>query len=114
MINLKEVNKITDDLIEEFRLTKNDRLYECYLDNAKIGYAIIRDRVNDQLYIFVADKYQNNGYGSEIFKLLLSKVNKSSKCIVELDNVKMIRIVQKNNGIEIGRNGKEILYIIEK
>lgn len=113
MISLNKVEKITDDLIQKFELSKGDQLYECYLSNIKIGYAIIRKKVRDELFIIIAQKYQNKGYGSAVFKLLLSKVNKSVICSVSFDNVKMQRIIQKNNGIEIGRNGKEIAYIIE-
>ena len=113
MIDLIEVNKITDDLIQEFKLLKEDQLYECHLNNTKIGYAIIRKKTNDKLFLILAKKYQNKGYGSDIFKLLLSKVNEPVICSVPFENVKMHRIIQKNNGIEIGRNGKEVLYIIE-
>ena len=113
MINLIEVNKITDDLIQEFKLSKEDQFYECHLNNTKIGYAIIRKNINDKLFLILAEKYQNKGYGSDIFKLLLSKVNETIICSVPFDNIKMQRIIQKNNGIEIGRNGKEISYIIE-
>jgi len=34
-------------------------------------------------------------------------------CSVPFENIKMQRIIEKNNGIEIGRNGKSIQYIIE-
>ena len=114
MINLIEAKAITDDLIQEFNLVKDDLLYECYLDNVKIGYAIIRNKINDKIFLIIAKKYHNKGYGSTIFSLLLSKINGSFKCLVPFDNIKMQRIIQKNNGIEIGRNGQIIQYIIKK
>ena len=49
MIDLVEVIKITDDLIQEFELKKVDKLYECYLKNLKIGYAVIYKRENNML-----------------------------------------------------------------
>lgn len=113
MIDLIEVNKISDDLIQEFKLFKEDELYECHLNNKKIGYAIIRKKINDRIFLIVAKQYQNKGYGSSIFKLLLSKINGSVICSIPFENIKMQRIIQKNNGIEIGRNGKTIQYIIE-
>ena len=113
MIDLIEINNITDALIQEFNLVKEDQLFGCYLNNIQIGYAIIRKKTNNKLFLVIAKKYQNKGYGSEIFKLLLSKVNESVMCSVPFDNIKMQRIIQKNNGIETGRNGKEILYIID-
>ena len=113
MIDLNKANEITDDLIEEFKLSKNDQFYECNLNNTKIGYAIIREEENDRLFLVIAKKYQNKGYGSHIFKLLLSKISEPIICSVSFDNIKMQRIIQNNNGFEIGRNGKKILYIIE-
>lgn len=114
MIDLIEVKEITDDLIQEFKLVKEDLLYKCYLDKEKIGYAIIRNNINDKIFLIVAKKYQNKGYGSIIFSLLLSKINDSVRCLVPFENIKMQRIIQKNNGIEIGRNGQIIQYIIRK
>jgi len=46
MIELAEVKQISDDLIQEFNLVKEDLIYECHLDNKKIGYAIIREKLN--------------------------------------------------------------------
>lgn len=113
MIELIQVNKITDDLIQEFKLVKEDWLYECHFNNIKIGYAVIRKKTNDKIFLVLAKQYQNKGYGSTIFKLLLSKMNESVICSVPFENIKMQRIIQKNNGIEIGRNGEMIQYIIE-
>ena len=114
MVDLVEVELITDDLIQEFELTKGDHLFECYFDDNKIGYAVIRKKKNDNLFLIISRKYQNKGYGSECFKLLLDKTNESSICSVTFDNVKMHRIIKKNNGIEIGRNGEIVLYILKK
>ena len=60
MINLIKVNEIGDDLIQEFKLSKEDQLYECQLDNIKIGYAIIRNEKNNKIFMVLAEKYQNN------------------------------------------------------
>lgn len=114
MIDIIQLENITDDLIQLFKLVKDDQLYECYLDKTKIGYAIIRNRVNDKIFLTVAKEYQNKGYGSIIFESLISKIDEPIICEVSFENIKMQRIIQKNKGIEIGRNGKTIQYIIEK
>ena len=114
MIELREVEKITDDLIQEFRLVKEDKIYECYLDDKKIGYGIIRKEPTNRIFLVIAKKYQNQGYGSTIFKLLLYKIDETVICSVPIENTKMKRIIENNNGIEIGRNGKLIQYIIDK
>lgn len=114
MIELREVKKITDDLIQEFQLVKEDKIYECHLDDKKIGYAIIRKKITDRIFLVIAKKYQNKGYGSTIFNLLLSKIDETVICSVPIENTKMQRIVENNNGIEIGRNGKTIQYTIDK
>ena len=114
MINLIELNEENNSIAKELNLTKDDKLYECILNNKNIGYAIIKSNPKDKILIIIAKKYQNQGYGNIIFKLLLSKINESIICTVPLENSRMKRIIQKNNGFEIGRNGKTIQYIIEK
>lgn len=114
MIDLIQLEKITDDLIQQFKLVKDDQLYVCYLDKTKIGYAIIRNKVEDKIFLVVAKEYQNKGYGSIIFKSLISKISEPIYCVVPFENIKMQRIIQKNKGIEIGRNGSTIQYIIQK
>lgn len=113
MIDLIRIKKITDDLIQEFRLTKEDELYECCIEGKKIGYAIIRNKINDRIFLIISTEYQNMGYGSIIFESLLFKINEPIICAVPFQNIKMQRIIQKNNGIEIGRNKEMIQYIIE-
>lgn len=114
MINLVEVDNITDDLIHEYNLVRGDVLYECCLDYVKIGYAVIRKKENDRIFLILAEKYQNKGYGSIIFNLLISKIDGSIICFVPFENIKIQKIIQKNDGVEIGRNGKGIHYIIER
>ena len=114
MIDLIEVSQINDVLIQEFSLVRGDLLYECLLDKEKIGYAVIREKTNNKIFLVIAEKYQNKGYGSIIFKLLISKINDSVIFSVPFENIKMQRIIQKNNGIEVGRNGLEIQYILNK
>ena len=114
MIELIKSSVIGDDLIQEYNLLKEDQLFECHLNNQKIGYAIIRKNETDRIYLIIAKKYQNKGYGSIIFKQLLSKINENIICSVPFDNIRMQRIIQKNKGIEIGRNKETIKYIIKK
>lgn len=114
MIQLVEVKKLDDAIIQEFKLVRNDNLFECCLDDKKIGYAVIRQKVDDRIFLIIAEDYQNKGYGSEAFKLLLEMINDEVICSVPFDNAKMQRIIEKNKGIEIGRNGKLIKYIIQK
>ena len=112
MIELVEVKNMTDDKIEEYNLVKEDIMYECLLDNKKIGYAIIRNDEKNKLFLVIDRDYQNKGYGNKIFKLLLSKVTGQVICSVPFENTKMIRIIENNSGIEIGRNGISIFYKI--
>lgn len=112
MTELIQKEIISDDIIQQFNLNKNDQLYECFLDQKKIGYGIIRKNATDNIYLGIMKSYQNQGYGSTFFKMLISKVNHTIICEVPLNNIKMQRIVQNNHGIEIGRNDNSIHYRI--
>lgn len=113
MIDLIQISNITDDLIQEFKLKKEDLLYVCHLENKKIGYAIIRAEINNRIFLIIAKEYQGKGYGNIIFNHLLSKMDKPVICTVPFENIKMQRIIQNHNGIEIERNGKSIQYMIK-
>ena len=94
-------------------MIKDDKLYGCYIDDKVIGYAIIRNDLEERVYLEIINQYQGKGYGSSAFKELLFLINDTVKCSVSLDNIKMQRIVLKNKGIEVGRDGRAIHYIIE-
>lgn len=111
---LTEVSKVSDELVNKLKLTNGDKLYGCYVDDNIIGYAIIRNNLEERVYLEILDKYQGYGYGSSAFKELLFLINGIVKCSVSLDNIKMQRIILKNNGIEAGRDGHLIHYVIEK
>lgn len=113
MISIIEEKNIGDDLIQQLNLVKEDVLYHCYLDNIKIGCAVIRNNKYDRIYLLLGEEYQGKGYGSEIFKKLLDIVKEPIVCVTPFDCFRMQRIIIKNNGREIGRNGKEIVYSIE-
>lgn len=110
---LTEVTSVSDELASELKLDKDDKLYGCYIDDKIIGYAIIRNDLEERVYLEIIDEYQGNGYGSTAFKELLLLINGTVKCSVSFDNIKMQRIILKNNGIETGRDGHAIHYVIE-
>lgn len=114
MLDIIKINDIDDSKIQEFNLNKNDILHKCMLDNTTIGYCIIREDKNDKIFIVVSDKYQNKGYGSSIFNRIISNIKDNIICKVPIDNIKMNRIVKKNNGKEISRDGENIIYMINK
>lgn len=114
MIRLIEVTDITEEMSKEFNLSDGDKLYGCYLDGTIIGYSVIRNNEADKVYLVILDEYQNQGNGSKVFKTLLMLIDKRIECVVPLDNYKMQRIVLKNNGIETGRDGENIHYVINK
>ena len=100
------------NLVKIFNLQENEELISLDLDGKNIGYGIIRDNTDNPIEIFILKQYQNNGYGSYLFCELLKKLNKPLNIIIPIDNFKMIKIIVKNNGIELGRNGKNIMFFI--
>ena len=114
MVDIVLVNNITDDLIQMFNLNREDELYEFCLDNKVIGHGIIRKNSNNKIYVVIAKKYQGRGYGGKLFEFLLSKTNESMEFSIPKDNYVIQRIIQKNKGIEIGRDKEEVFYLIDK
>lgn len=113
-MKLVELTDIPQELAKELNIIYGDHLYGCYLEDTIIGYAVIKANLTERVYLVIVDEYQDKGYGSKAFKELLSLINDTVECSVSLDNVKMQRIVSKNNGKEMGRNGKSIHYVIER
>lgn len=114
MPKLIKIEKITDDFIESFNLEQDDEMYSYDLNNTIVGYAIIRKRQIDKLFITILEDFQNNGYGKSLFKGIIDKIEDSVIFNVELENFKMQRIATENMAKEVGRNGKFIFYKIEK
>ena len=96
-----------------FYLNKNDVVYEYIVDNDIVGYGILRDNKYDMIQIYIDEKYENNHYGSELFKKMLELTNKNIYVSVNGENIKMNKIIRNNNGIEIGRNDGIYTYMIE-
>ena len=113
-MTLVEVTNITEDIAKGLNINNGDRLFGCYLDNKIVGYAVIRNNLEERVYLVILDEFQNQGNGSSAFKELLSMINDTVKCSVSIDNYKMQRIIIKNKGIEVGRDVENIHYVIEK
>ena len=113
-LNLYNITEIDSNYIQKHSLTNEDKFYECVVEDNKIGYAIIKNNQSDMIYIEIYQEYQNNGNGSKLFKEILGLLNGIVRVISDVDNYKMNRIILNNNGIETGRDGLFIHYIIEK
>lgn len=77
---------------------KENELYqeiELFLDDVKIGEAEvdIKNKMLSRLFIF--PPYQNNGYGTEVVRLLTEKYNLNNLC-VNAGNEKAITVYKKN------------------
>ena len=113
-LHLNNFDEIDSDYIQKYLLTIDDKFYECIVEENKVGYAIIKNNPFDMIYIEIYPEYQNVGNGSKLFEELLKLLHGKIRVMLEVDNYKMSRIILKNNGIETGRDGLFIHYIIEK
>lgn len=113
-LHLNSFDQIDSNYIQKYSLTNDDKFYECIVEENKVGYAIIKNNSVDMIYIEIYPEYQNDGNGSLLFEELLKLLNGKIRIMTEIDNYKMNRIISKNNGIETGRDGLFIHYIIEK
>ena len=113
-LHLYNIDEIDSNYIQKHSLTIEDKFYECILEENKIGYAIIKNNSHDMIYIEIESNYQNQGNGSKLFEEILKLLNGKIRVMSDVDNYKMNRIILKNNGIETGRDGEFVHYIIEK
>lgn len=112
MLEIKRVNN--NDIRSLFEIKGGELVYSLLLENQNIGYGIIRNNSECKIEIYILDEYQGNGYGNYLFTELLNKVKDNINLKVDLCNNIMRRIIKKNGGIELGRNGKYIYYVIKK
>lgn len=94
-----------------FYLKNNDGVYEYVVDNKVVGYGIFRNNDYDMIQIYINKEYENNHYGSELFKNMLGLFEQNVYISVKEDNIKMIRIIDNNNCVEIGKNNGIITYV---
>ena len=94
-----------------FYLEKDDTVYEYIVDNNLVGYGVFRNKAYDMIQIYIDKKYENNHYGSELFKNMLGLFKQNIYISVKEDNVKMLRIIDNNDCSEIGRNNGIITYV---
>ena len=108
--------KCNDEYVNDnlFCLNDDDVVYEYLVNNIIVGYGILRNNEFDMIQIYIDKKYQDNHYGSALFKHMLIEANKQVCVSVEEDNIKIIKIIKNNNAKEIGRNNKIYTYLIEK
>ena len=110
-----KVNKIiSNDINDMFDILGNEEIYSLDLDNQNIGYGIIRNNVDNQVEVYILKDYQGNGYGSYLFNYLINHFKKDIKLKVDINNMIIRRIIRKNNGIELWRDGHNIYYVIKK
>lgn len=102
----KEFRKCTDKYVNNnlFYLNKEDVVYEYVIDNNIVGYGVYRNKKYDMIQIYIKEKYQNKGYGKELFGHIIKLDDKEKDVSVKEDNIKMVKIIRDYDGKEIGLN----------
>lgn len=111
MLEIERVN--SNDTKSMFNIINGEEIYSLLLDKKNIGYGIIRNNNECKIEVYILEEYQGNGYGSFLFKELLKKIKKDINLKIDISNVIIKRIIENNNGIELGRDGQFIYYIIK-
>jgi len=115
---LKIIKKEKENFGKDFpdiNILNADKLYILYLDKKEIGYASINESDKyHKIVICILKEQQGNGYGTYLFREMLKEINQEFELAVDIDNYKMIRIITRCGGKELGRNGKEVFFLIPK
>ena len=92
------------------KMKDSQYFYEFQKDNNTLGWATINKDDENKLYIFIDENFRGNGYGkllfSEMMKELRNKDYKQFKVIFNKENIPMLKIVEDNNGLQIGADTK--------
>jgi len=111
MLELIQVDK-TNELIKIFKLKSNDQLYFLNLEKKNIGSGIIREEQDNKIEIYILKQYQQKGYGTYLLKELLKIIKQDVKVKIKIENTIMQKIIVSVHGLELGRNGEYIQFII--
>ena len=112
MEKIIKIEEATIDQIKTFNLSKKDILYSLEINNQNIGNGIIRN--NDKIEVYILKEYQSQGYGTMLFKFLLKTINKEITIDLKIENIKMRKIIEKYNGVEVSRTEQIVKYAIPK
>lgn len=110
--------KLEKNLIKELNINidKKDEVYALIKDKKIIGIGIIYIDKNT-INLCISENYQSNGYGTILFKNLLKKLkeyNYKEICIqVQRENVKLRKIIEKYENINISTNNGILEYIVK-
>lgn len=114
MLSVINVNEnIFNEKFPNTKIFQNDIIYLLNLNEKSIGYAAINEHnVYNIIRICILNEYQGNRYGSYLFNEMLKIINKDIILEIDIDNYKMIRIINRCKGKELRRNNKGVLFLI--
>ena len=101
----KYVGSAADVIAEAYIYRQNSTAYGIYLEDEIIGLVILKERPSGSPYsftdLFIADSYQNKGYGNAAVKLIIEKFqSEKSASYIEIQvhntNQYAIRIYENN------------------
>lgn len=107
---------MTDEEKRNYNFDLNDNCYAYKNDNLIIGYARINVVEPYQVYIFINEDIRGNGYGTKLFKEVLTVLKMNSIFQIEAEtsmgNIAMIRILEHYGGQELTRYDGMVHYIV--
>lgn len=87
--------------------------YVLKYDDKTIGYSRVNIANEDNIFIYILEEYRGNGYGKELFKLTLEKLEKEEIVLnISKQNIQMQKIINGYKNIEIKNTPKYITYVI--
>lgn len=107
---------MSDEDKKSYNFSLSDHYYVYKRDGISIGYARLNIELPHQVYIFIDNKIRGNGYGTKLFKEILTILKNNNIKEIEIEtpvrNIAMIRILEHYNGKEMTRYGGIAHYIV--
>lgn len=113
MINFVKVNGYAQMNIP---VKDYESCYKLMKDDKTIGFGIINQNQENQIYIFVEEQERGKGYGDMLFSKMIEETkNKGynkAQILFSRNNMPMVKIATNNGGEHISSDGDTVKYVV--
>ena len=93
-----------------------DKCFKLVKDDKPLGVGTINKDKENLIYIYIKQELRGNGYGKILFSKMMEEAKKEGyqevKVTFPKDNVRMVKIVDDNGGVQQSTDNNQVKYVI--